>query len=435
MKVFIIESKLNETFVVRNKNKFCKKMGLTPRLLDYTVLGASSTRYQEWHKGFKITNKFEFIESKGGDRVLWDNPSVRGYCVRYENKKIKNKKQEDINIVEIESLRTEIEKVRLELDKALRQKQNLQDRLNVYSRINREQYRFENMCDLLTHACKSIIKRDVDLFEPYIDTTTSEASAILTLSDLHFGQIVNETNNYFDSEIANIRLGKIFSMFEKEVDLRGIKDVHIMFLGDLIHAQSVTTKPDMKLSGEFPEVQSTIHCFRILSIYIDRLVQKYNVSFSGVLGNESRFSNHILPSNLQKEAKNNMDVIIFEMIFQRYRHLPNVCFKNACDELESVVEVNGKQFLLTHGNSKGINHKELDKSLINARTRLSPIYGEIDYVVLGHIHSAYIADKFARNSSLVGSNAYSNELGIVESTVSQNMIIVDDKITAFSLKP
>lgn len=430
MKVFVIKNKSKDLFLVRNKNKFCKKMGLTPRLLDYTVKGASSSRYQEYHKGYRIDDKFEFIESKDGDRVLWDNPNMRGYCVKYEkNNNLKNKKQELEN-------KDEVEQLKKELNKVLRQKQNLQDKLNVYARMNREQYRFENMCDLLTHACKSIIKRDIDLFEPYINTNTSDASAILTLSDLHFGQIVTVANNYFDSEIANIRLGKIFSMFEQEVDLRGITNVDIMFLGDLIHAQSVSTKPDMKLSGEFPEVQSTIHCFRVLSIYLDRLVQKYNVSFSGILGNESRFSNHMLPSNLQEEAKNNMDVIIFEMIVQRYGHLPNVTFKNTGDELESVIEVNGKRILMLHGNSKGINHKELDKSLIGVRTRLSYVYGEIDYVVLGHIHSAYIADKFARNSSLVGSNAYSNDLGIIESTVSQNMIIVEDNnIKAFSLKP
>ncbi|MGL5099917.1 MAG: hypothetical protein ACRC6B_07815, partial [Fusobacteriaceae bacterium] len=218
----------------------------------------------------------------------------------------------------------------------------------------------------------------------------------------------------------------------EETDGRGFSEVNIMFVGDLIHAQSVATKPDMKLSGEFPEVQATIECFKVLAKYIDRLVKKYRVKIGGVVGNESRFSNHLVPSNLQSEARNSMDVIIYEMLRQRYRDIKSVKFLNEGDETASVVSINGKSILLTHGNSKAIDHRNLEKSLLSIKVILG---GDIDYVLLGHIHSTYISDKFARNSSLVGSNAYSNEIGFAESTVAQNMLIIDEwGIKAFSLK-
>lgn len=431
MKVFIIKNKISEdVFVVKNKTRFCDKFGLTPRLLDYTVEGASSTRHQEWHKNYKIIDKAVFMEDKNGDRTLWDT-GLLGFCLKEDGKHFKDTAKS--NTVKMED---EILSLQKELNKVLKQKQKLQDQLNINRRLGREQYRYENFVEVLKNSCRDIINSNKDrLSNIYFDNNSNSVSetAILTLSDLHFGQIVNESNNYFDSEIADIRLGKIFKQFEYEVEMRGIKDVYILFLGDLIHAQSITTKPDMKIASEMPEVQSSIQCFLVLSKYIDRLVEKYNVYIGGVIGNESRFNNHLIPSNLQNEAQNNMDVVIFEFIKQRYRNIHNVEFLNEGNEIESVVWVKDKNILMTHGYD--LNHSNLEKDIIGMRTRLEKVYGEIDFCVLGHIHSAYISDRFARNSSLVGSNAYSNRKGFIESTVSQNMIILGDYgFKVFSLK-
>jgi predicted phosphodiesterase len=331
----------------------------------------------------------------------------------------------------------ENELLQKELAKALKQKQKLQDQLNLNRKLVREGNRHENLCDTILEACKEAIsfalpKVDYGIKRPL----KINQSAVLTLSDLHIAQLVNEKNNYFDLEVAEMRLEKIFNQFIEEVELRGIEDVHILLLGDLIHAQPlVMKKMDMKLSSALPEVQASIKCFEFLSTHIDRLVARYNVSIAGVIGNESRFVSYLNPSNLQSEARNNMDVVIFEMLKQRYRDCSTVEFVNNGDELEDVVNVNGSTILLTHGNSPSINHKDLDKSFVNIKARLEPVYGEIDYMVLGHIHSTMILDRVFRNSSLVGSNAYSNELGFAKSFVSQNMLIIDeDGVKAFSLR-
>ena len=432
MKVFIIENGISkDIFVVRNKGRFCEKNKLTPRLLDYTIKGASATRYQEYHKNYRIVDKLEFIEAKDGDRVLWDS-GVTGYCVREDGKHFKDKPVD--RSVELEN---ENELLQKELAKALKQKQKLQDQLNLNRKLIRDGNRHENMCDTILDACKEFIS----LTLPKVEHRTKRPlkvnqSAVLTLSDLHIAQLVNEKNNYFDLDVAEMRLEKIFNQFIEEIELRGIEDVHILLLGDLIHAQPlVTKKMDMKLSSALPEVQASIKCFEFLSTHIDRLVTRYNVSIAGVIGNESRFVSYLNPSNLQSEARNNMDVVIFEMLKQRYRDCSTVEFVNNGDELEDVVSISGANVLLTHGNSTSINHKDLDKSFINIKARLEPVYGEIDYMVLGHIHSTMLLDRVFRNSSLVGSNSYSNELGFAQSFVSQNMLIIDeDGVRAFSLK-
>ncbi len=427
MKVFIIQNTKGETFHVKNKIRFCEKFGITPRLLDYTIKGSSKTRYQEWHKQYKIKDIVKFIESEDGDKILWDS-GIKGYFLKDYKEDNKEPEREKVNIQNYTTVnpnKEEIESLQKELIKTHRQKQKLQDQLNLNRKIMREQFRYENMCELVINNCKDYLREGVPTNKHINNYKFKNSKAILTLSDFHLGEKVEETNNYFDSEVAQIRTENIFKQFEKEVDMRKIDEVYILMLGDFIFSQDIN-RSDMKLSGEFPEIQSAIKCFNILSSVIDKLVIKYKVNISGVIGNESRFNSHYHTSTLQKEARNNIDTLIFEMLRNRYENNHNINFIGDCDVIEDVISIGGKSFLMTHGHQKYMNHKDLDKTFVNIKARLEPIYGEIDFMVLGHIHSTLITDRIARNSSLVGSNSYSNELGFPRSFVSQNMIIIED---------
>lgn len=435
MKVFIIQNTKGETFHVKNKIRFCEKFGITPRLLDYTIKGSSKTRYQEWHKQYKIKDIVKFIESEDGDKILWDS-GIKGYFLKDYKEDNKEPEREKVNIQNYTTVnpnKEEIESLQKELIKTHRQKQKLQDQLNLNRKIMRESHRHANMCELIKDTFKSFIESNVPVVvEKSIEN--NKESVALILSDIHAGQKVIEANNCFDYDIACDRLEAIFTNFIKETKVRGVQNVSVLLLGDLIHCAS-TSKPDMYASAEFLEIESTLKCFNLLSSQIDRLVRNFNkVSLASVIGNESRFNSHYHPSNLQKEAKNNLDVMIFEMLKSRYIDTETVEFINSGDELESVVTINGKNILMTHGNSNAINHKDLEKSFIHIKARLEPIYGELDAMVLGHIHSTAIHSKVFRNASLVGSNSYSNFLGFAESPVSQNMLIIsENRIIGFPL--
>lgn len=430
MKVFVIENKKGEIFNVENKTRFCKEFSLTPRLLDYTK-GVSKNRPQEWHKEYKISEIVNFIESDDGEKVLWDN-GVNGYFLKSLNEeKTKSKIVEDIideKYTYVSPNEEEIKSLQKELTKVHRQKQKLQDQLTLNKKIMREQFRYENMCDVVRNSCEELIKDGVPKVREVELDSSNSSIAILTLSDWHLGEKIEETNNYFNSEVASDRAQKIFEQFEKEIYLRNIDEIYILMLGDFIYSQSVMTKPDMKLSGEFPEITSAINCFKILAPLIDRFTESYKVNLSGCVGNESRWNNHMNMSTLKTEAQNNLDTLIFEMLNQRYSNNPNVRMIGNCDEIESVIEIGNRRFLMTHGHQKFMNHRDLDKTFVNIKARLEPIYGEIDFMVLGHIHSTLVTDRIARNSSLVGSNSYSNELGFPKSFISQNMLLIEDNV-------
>lgn len=436
MKVFIIQNTQGELFNVKSKVRFCETFGITPRLLDYTVKGASKTRYQEWHKKYKIKDIVEFIESEDGEKVLWDS-GVKGYFLKDSKEEINKHKiieestEEKYNYVSPNE--EEVKNLQKELTKVHRQKQKLQDKLTLNNKIMRNQYRYENMCDVVIKSCNEHIKNGVPKLKE-INKSIGKDEVVLVISDTHIGQNVQESNNSFNYEIACMRLNNIFNNFIHEANIRSCSSVTVLMLGDLIHCASII-KHDMYASAEFLEVEATLKCFNLLASQIDRLVSKFNkVSLASVFGNESRFNSQYHPSNLQKDAKNNLDVMIFAMLQERYKNSENVIFINDGDELESVVTIRNRNILMTHGNSNAINHKDLEKSFINIRARLEPIYGELDAMVLGHIHSTAISSKVFRNASLVGSNSYSNFLGFAESPVSQNMLVVsENRIIGFPL--
>ena len=59
----------------------------------------------------------------------------------------------------------------------------------------------------------------------------------------------------------------------------------------------------------------------------------------------------------------------------------------------------------------------------------------IDYVICGHIHSAYVSDMFSRSSGLPGSNAYSDRALNLNGKASQNAYVIwgDKSIDAYKI--
>ena len=117
------------------------------------------------------------------------------------------------------------------------------------------------------------------------------------------------------------------------------------------------------------------------------------------------------------------------MLKRTHRHVEWI---GDCDKLNDVIKVKGKNILLTHGDKIKHTKDEIQK----LKYRMMEQIGEkIDYVIFGHIHSTLITSTYARSGSIVGADEYaSNGLNISESVVSQNIYIVDDKITAIEVK-
>lgn len=89
--------------------------------------------------------------------------------------------------------------------------------------------------------------------------------------------------------------------------------------------------------------------------------------------------------------------------------------------LEQIVEISGQNVLLLHGNQLKSNSMEQSIQKIKGKYTSQKI--NVDFVLSGHLHSSRIGDVYARGSSLVGANAYSDSALQLESRASQNLHI------------
>ena len=92
--------------------------------------------------------------------------------------------------------------------------------------------------------------------------------------------------------------------------------------------------------------------------------------------------------------------------------------------LELVVEVNGHNCLLIHGHQ--LKNMQSDKiaKVMSKYARNGII---LDFMMCGHLHETKITDLFARSSSLVGANSYSENALLLSSRAAQNIYIMKDK--------
>ncbi len=91
-----------------------------------------------------------------------------------------------------------------------------------------------------------------------------------------------------------------------------------------------------------------------------------------------------------------------------------------------MVDLNGTKFLLVHGHGhRGLAATgNVEREVVAIKAKYASRGVLVDYVICGHIHSAYISDNFARSSGMPGNNAYSERALNLNGKASQNLFIV-----------
>ncbi len=332
---------------------------------------------------------------------------------------------ENLPVDEYELEREELIQYSINLKKKL---QRTQDTL----RIERKALRFENRAsqhveNLLADLIDSVPKCKIQPNK--YEVCNSNKSGVIQLSDLHIGERVDLANNKYDFDTAKKRLNMFFSEAITEFKLKSITNVSILFTGDLIN---LDTHMDKKITNEACRSEAMTRAFEMLSACIELLLKEgFNLSMASVVGNESRLDGYEKFSSINSIAMNNFDYLLYFLIKTRYND--SITFLNNGDTLEDMVNVNGKNIILVHGDK--LSHNNLIDSVNKLKLRWFEKTGIMaDYCLLGHIHQDKIENIYARSGSLVGANGYSdNGLNIPNSRASQNIGIIDENIKMFAI--
>tara|TARA_R100001594_G_scaffold150602_1_gene212637 strand:- start:8380 stop:9606 length:1227 start_codon:yes stop_codon:yes gene_type:complete len=298
--------------------------------------------------------------------------------------------------------------------KLAKRSQKQADLNRIKNKSFREHVRLENalveynkaLIDLLkTESLKTTIKQHESKDKQVI---------IVQIADPHFNELVDLKNNKYDFEVASQRLQKFAHYIKQYSSFYNVTEIFIAITGDLLNSDR---RLDEKLAMSTNRAKATFLGVHLLKHFILDLNSIANVSVGCVSGNESRAYEL---GWVDIVASDNYDFTIFEMLRLL---LPNINFITS-GGLELVVEVNGHNVLLIHGHQLGNMQSDKIAKVMSKYARNGII---LDFMICGHLHETKITDLFARSSSLVGANAYSENALLLSSRAAQNIYIMKDK--------
>ena len=310
----------------------------------------------------------------------------------------------------IENLELVKENVRL-----AKQKQSAQDLNRIERKSFREYARVEN-------AVSQYTRRLVQIFDKYKlskytkkHKQNNKCAGVIQFSDVHFNELVDLEHNKYDFNVASARCRHFVEKATTYFKAFGVTNVLVALSGDLLNSDR---RLDELLSMATNRAKATFLAVDILQQVILHLNEKFNVNVVSVTGNESRVKKDWGWSTMM--ASDNYDFTIHNTLKYLFRD-SNINFIDS-DPTEVVVNIAGQNLLILHGNGS-VKRTGLESSINQMVGRYKMRGTNINYVIFGHIHSARIGDNYARSSSMVGANDYSEKALNLAGRASQNCYI------------
>jgi len=249
-----------------------------------------------------------------------------------------------------------------------------------------------------------------------------DKTLILALSDWHVGFISHDmhTGDY-NFERLRTSIQEIITYTLRTVQERDIKEVHVLFLGDLVENFSMRSTQSFDLEFTFAEQiakgqQLLIDVLLTLSKFVP-------VTFSMVAGNHDRYESD------KKVAiyNNSVAYTVLEnliMLQEKLGQLPNVTITdNRKDVYRFDLDIAGQGIVGAHGDHLAKSTEKIPAFMTHGR--------EVDILFTGHLHSfKTIQESFTRLhlqvGSTIGENSYSRQGNYPTTTPSQQIVILTE---------
>lgn len=300
------------------------------------------------------------------------------------------------------------------------QTQKLVDKSRARRKETREVARQIGVLEELTIELTNVLKeKNLSKLSVTHDTNRCANTGVIHLSDTHFNELIDTQCNKYDFNVASARLFMFAEKAKTYFKIMGVKEVLIAMTGDMMNSDR---RLDEILNATTNRTKATFLAVDILQQFILDMNRDFEVTVTYVTGNESRMSDEVGWS--PNPVSDSYDTMIFYTLKHLFKNAKGVKFIDG-DPSELVVDVGGMNFLLIHGH--GCIRGDIEKSVEQIKGRYSSMGVIVDYVLFGHIHSAYVGDHFSRSSSLCGSNAYNEKKLNIRGKASQNIYIVNGK--------
>ena len=299
--------------------------------------------------------------------------------------------------------------------------QEAADRNRIAAKAFREHARIENAVEGYSAAILAELREVGQSFRAYERRTGAydpdTATLVVHLSDNHFNELVNLPHNRFDFTVAAKRLQLLASKTKLLGKAYGAEKIVIFFGGDLMNSDR---RLDELLAMSTNRARATLLAVHLYRQFLMDLRADFFVDCFGVTGNESRVKDDL--GWVDVVATDSYDFTIYSMLQAVFDASDDRGIRFHDFEANEVVfKIHNETFLGIHGHQINCSDQKKVQSMIGKYS----VQGiNVTHVLAGHIHSCLVSDYVSRNSSLVGSNTYSdNALGFI-SKASQNIHVV-----------
>ena len=278
---------------------------------------------------------------------------------------------------------------------------------------------FENIADFLYE-----LREDMHIEPPKLTYDEQDETAVLLLSDLHFGEVIKDFrgNIIFNSEIAEKRMKYLFENVIKILKKEDMYTLRIMMLGDIIDGDMIYK--NHMFFVEKPAIQQTKDAVRVISECINMVVN------SGiVIRVDAVRGNHGI-TNYKNLEEDNWDNVVYDMLELVFATNEDVEFNHYPADQVSVPVVD-RTFVITHGVRMG-NQIKTAAGLKTFRG-LCGIHKlkESDIVCVGHLHEFGVESDqgkyLIRNGSLPDASEFALKLNYYSEPEQTLLIIKENK--------
>ena len=285
-----------------------------------------------------------------------------GYAVaKHYQEKFENEYCSQEEIDRLEGLKKELIKERVKLSDARRE----------YKKYLSNEARYENLVDVLKRGLKDIEPLPYESFGKYADSFDKGKSAILCISDIHYGAVCDSKWNYYSTDVARDRIWQLMDKVRQYCTDMNITNLVVEVNGDCIEGGINTSN---RVASEEDVVTQIIEVSQLLAEAINSL-KPYVRTLKVVttLGNHGRLTPN---KKDQGDEKENFELLIPEMLRMILDKDIPIISSQGMDFVK--YDFNGRTICLTHGHHDKVN------SAINNMIR---VFKEVpDEVHIGHTH-------------------------------------------------
>lgn len=282
-----------------------------------------------------------------------------------------------------------IKTLQLKKEEEYKERVRLQDARREYNKELRAEARYENLVD--TMKCAIAEMPSLEFRSKEVGTNGVKASLII--SDLHYGALIDNAVNFYNTDVCKERMGTLLNKVIKYCTIHRVKELYVNLAGDLVCGNIHLTS---RVEQEEDVITQTMQVAELLSNFLSEL-SKYvdSIVVVCVQGNHSR----ITPNRKESLNQENFERIIFEYIKMR---LPKIRMLVNGMEDWIAYRIDSRSVFLEHGDKS---------SVASAREKAINLLGYVpDTIMFGHFHHLEVNDDngtdIVVNGSVMGSDSY-----------------------------